>query len=74
VCVCICVCMCVCVCVCVRERECVREKEKKKNRQERETAKDEKGISKAHERSRRNKRGKREISDKKATLWGGLCV
>lgn len=31
-------------------------------------------FQKAHERSRRNKRGKREMSDKKATLWGGLCV
>ena len=47
------------MCVCVRGRE-----------QARERAKDEKGISKAHERSRRNERGKREMSDKKATLWG----
>lgn len=47
------------MCICVCEVE---------NRQERESAKDEKGISKAHERSRRNERGKREMSDKKATL------
>lgn len=44
------------------------------SRLKRERAKDEKGISKAHERSRRNERGKREMSDKKATLWGGLKV
>ncbi len=56
---------CVCVCVCVRE---------KAGERERERAKDEKGISKAHERSRRNERGKREMSDKKATLWGGVRV
>lgn len=54
--------------------ERAREEEGGEQARERERAKDEKGISKAHERSRRNERGKREMSDKKATLWGGLRV